>query len=78
MDGVWCFIICFGASNPAPSVPLDTFCGSYERLVQTPADLAEIKKLPKDLRRRVQGNEADYLCRCKGWQDPICQKGKSK
>lgn len=74
--GIVCFIFCFGATDPAPaSVVVDSFCHRYERQVVSQADADAIKKLPPNLARRIQGNEVDYLCRCLGWKDKVCQQG---
>jgi hypothetical protein len=72
MDGVWCFVFCFGVTTPLPApTVLDSYCQSYQRVVLSTAELEQVKKLDRKLRDRIQGNDLDYLCRCKGWsQDP--------
>jgi hypothetical protein len=49
------------------------YCLTYERTVLNRADLAEIRKLPADIRKRIQGNDLDYLCTCKMWKDRACR-----
>lgn len=79
MEGVWCFIFCFGISNP-PEQPkvLDSYCLTYQRIVKTSADLDQIKKLNRPLRDLIQGNELEYLCRCKGWKTDPKKKAACK
>ena len=68
----WCIIFCFGMSKPTP--PVQTYCQSYVQTVQKRDELEAILKLPRHLRNRIQGNDLDYLCRCKGFKDAACQK----
>jgi len=77
-DGIFCFIVCFGMSSPPPSIVVDSFCQRYDRQVLSNADINAIKNLPPALARRIQGNEVDYMCKCLGWNDPICKTGKRK
>jgi hypothetical protein len=73
-EGVWCFIVCFGVLHPTePPVTVDTFCQSYQPVVMTKAELDQVLRLDRKLRDRIQGNDLDYLCRCKGWQDKACR-----
>ena len=76
MTGVWCFIICFGATEAPSAPPVDSFCTNYERVVTTPEELALVLKLPRAMRDRMQGNELEYLCRCRGLKDVACTKAK--
>lgn len=69
---VTCFFFCFGTVEQPKQIPLSDFCQRYERQVLTQKDLAEIKKLPRELRDRMQGNDLDYLCLCKRWNNPAC------
>lgn len=72
---ITCFIFCFGTSDaPARQAPVDSFCSRYEKQVITREDLEEIRKLPRRIRDRIQGNEVDYRCDCEGWNNPICQE----
>jgi hypothetical protein len=71
--GIVCFIICFGSAQPVTVPPLKgDFCSTYERIVQGKKDVDAMKALPLELRRRVQGNDLDYLCTCRGWEDKAC------
>lgn len=71
-EGIVCFILCFGSMQPNPA--LQTYCQSYVRTVQKKEELEAILTLPRHLRNRIQGNDLDYLCRCKGLKDVACQK----
>ena len=74
-EGVWCFIICFGAATSASEAmkgPNDTFCHSYRQVVLSKGEIKEVMKLNKRLRVRLQGNELEYMCRCLGWKDKSC------
>ena len=74
MEGVWCFIICFGtATAEAPKAPVDTFCQSYRRVVLKKGEVPEVMKLSRGLRDRLQGNELEYMCRCLQWKDKVCR-----
>lgn len=75
---IWCFIICFGSATTAPAErPIDSYCSSYQQVVLSHAELELILRLPRPLRDKIQGNELEYLCRCKGWKDEACRtKGK--
>lgn len=69
--GVVCFIFCFG-STPDVKAPISEYCQVYERQVLTKDELAAVRKLPKALQKRIQGNDLDYLCRCLKWENPAC------
>lgn len=74
MEGIVCFIICFGTSQPAPVTPAtDTYCATYEQIVRSKDDLSVVKGLPKEVRNRIQGNDLDYLCNCKGLGSAACR-----
>lgn len=66
----FCFLIC-AYELPAP---VDSFCQSYQRVNRSPADSAEVKKLSRGPKDRLTANDVLYLCRCKGWDNPICSK----
>lgn len=70
---VVCFIMCFGSIEQPKPIPLSDFCQRYERQVLSQRDLDEVKKLPRDLKNRLQGNDLDYLCLCKKWDNPACR-----
>lgn len=72
IEGVWCFIVCFGWTPPE-RVPVDSFCKVYERVVLKKEELEVVRKLPRALKDRLQSNELLYLCRCKGWKDQVCK-----
>lgn len=77
-EGVWCFIICFGVSGQSPPVVADTYCRSYRQTVLTQEELKQVMKLPRSVRDRIQGNDLDYLCRCKGLGIKECQRIKKQ
>lgn len=66
----FCFLFC----AVEQAVPVDSFCQSYQRVNQGAADSAEIKKLSRGPKVRLNANEVLYLCKCKGWDNPICSK----
>lgn len=66
----FCFLFC--GVEPAPVV--DSFCTSYLQVNQSPADSAEIKKLSRDPKVRLNANDVLFLCKCKAWDNPICKK----
>ncbi len=65
----FCFLFC-AVETPAA---VDSFDKLYQRVVTSPADAGEIKKLSRPLRERLTRNETLYRC-SQGWQNPICQK----
>lgn len=74
IEGVWCFIVCFGVSQPPQVVaPIDNYCQSYRRVVLNKHELADVMKLSRGLRTRLQGNELEYMCRCMGWKNKACR-----
>lgn len=68
----FCFLIC--GVEPAPVV--DSFCQSYQKVNQSVADSAEIKRLSRGPKVRLNANEILYLCKCRGWANPICKETK--
>lgn len=78
-EGIFCFIICFGSSSALGVGAGDTFCQTYQRVVRTQKEADALKAMPPDVRKRIQGNDLDYLCNCRGWEDVAChQKGSIK
>jgi len=75
LAGVTCFLICFGSIDDTPRAPVSDFCKRYERQVLTWQELEQIRKLPRNLRDRVQGNDLDYLCQCLKWKSARCRTG---
>lgn len=71
-EGIWCFLFCFGFAQPASPKIIDAYCQTYVQVVKSPDDLEKIKAMPRVMRDRVQGNDLEYLCRCKGWKDKAC------
>lgn len=69
-DIKFCFLLC--AYEQA--APVDSFCQSYQRVNRSPADSAEVKKLSRGPKDRLTANDVLYLCKCKGWNNPICSK----
>lgn len=66
----FCFLFC----SVKQAAPVDSFCQSYQRVNQSAADSAEIKKLSRGPKVRLTANDVLYLCKCKGWDNPICSK----
>lgn len=66
----YCFLLCVYEQ----AAPVDSFCQSYQRVNQSPADSAEVKKLSRGPKGRLTANDVLYLCKCKGWDNPICSK----
>lgn len=66
----FCFLFC----SVKRAAPVDSFCQSYQRVNQSAADSAEIKKLSRGPKVRLNANDVLYLCKCKGWDNPICTK----
>lgn len=64
----WCFIAC-GVKRTT----VDSFCQSYQRVNQSAADSAEIKKMSRGPKTRLTANDVLYLCKCKGWDNPVCK-----
>ena len=54
--------------------PISDYCGRYERVVLTQDQKKQIMSLMPELRKRIQGNDLDYLCQCTGFKHPICKK----
>jgi hypothetical protein len=73
--GIVCFIFCFGFTGE-DEIPTSDFCQRYERQVITREDVDNLKKLPRHLRDRIQGNEVDYLCQCLKKDLPVCTSTK--
>lgn len=66
----FCFLFC----QIEQETPVDSFCQVYQKVNQGPTDSAEIKKLSRGPKDRLTANEVLYLCKCKGWDHPICKK----
>lgn len=66
----FCFLFCEIETTPA----VDSFCQSYLQVNKSPSDSAEIKKLSRGPKGRINANDVLYLCRCRAWNDPICKK----
>jgi predicted NAD/FAD-binding protein len=67
----FCFIFCAVEHHGA----VDSFSTVYQRVITSPADSAEIKKLSRPLRERLTRNEALYRC-ATGWNNAICGNAK--
>lgn len=65
----FCFLFC-AVDTPV----VDSFCQVYQQVNQSPADSAEIKKLSRDPKIRLNANDVLYLCKCKAWDNPICKQ----
>jgi len=65
----FCFLFCT-VKRPV----VDSFCQSYQQVNQGAADSAEIKKLSRGPKVRLNANEVLYLCKCKAWDNPICKQ----
>lgn len=68
----FCFLFCGVESAPV----VDSYCQSYLQVNQSSADSAEIKKLSRAPKLRLNANEVLYLCKCKAWDNPICRTAK--
>jgi hypothetical protein len=77
VNDLWCFIICFGTTQVVLPASVDTFCTTYQQVVITKEDLDRAKALPRAMRDRLQGNELEYLCRCKGYKHNMCEEKKN-
>jgi hypothetical protein len=66
----FCFLFC----EIEQDSPVDSYCTSYLQVNQSAADGAEIKKMSRAPRNRLTANDVLYLCKCKGWDNPICKK----
>lgn len=76
MNEIWCFIICFGSSGVQNVPAVDTFCATYQQIVLTKSEIELMLKLPKELRSRIQANDLEYVCRCKGFKHQVCEEKK--
>lgn len=77
MNDLWCFIICFGTTQVSLPPSVDTFCATYQQVVISKEDLDKVKLLPREARDRLQGNELEYLCRCKEYKHSLCEGKKN-
>lgn len=71
--GVWCFILCFGSIEAEKPKVVDSYCSSYSQVVRSAEDLGWVKNLPRVVRDRMQGNDLEYLCRCRRLGIKACQ-----
>jgi len=82
VDGVWCFIVCFGIAPakvaPPRPIPIDTYCQTYRRIVLNKQELEDVLKMPRNLRNRIQGNDLDYLCRCQNPKNAMCSSSTGR
>ena len=67
MDGIVCFILCFGISTGSPGTAADSFCRVYERAVRnelrlTDRELAGLRRASKD---DLAALKRTYEKRCK-------------
>lgn len=77
LNGIYCFLFCFGSIQGAKPVPSpDTFCSVYRRQVLNHDDLTAINTLPRPIRNRMQANDLYYMCKCQKWGAPECRKVK--
>lgn len=66
----FCFLFC----EVEQESPADSYCQAYQQVNQSAADSAEIKKLSRGPKVRLNANDVLYLCKCKAWDNPICKK----
>lgn len=66
----FCFLFC----EIEQEAPVDSYCQVYQQVNQSAADSEEIKKLSRGPKVRLNANDVLYLCKCKGWDNPICKK----
>lgn len=64
----FCFLFCAVEADG----PVDSFTQVYSRVILSPADSEEIKKLSRPLRERITGNEVKYRCETDWKGRPIC------
>lgn len=76
--GVWCFIVCFGFMEPAKPKIVDAYCQTYIQVIRTAGEIEHVKGLPRAIRDKIQGNDLEYLCRCKGSGIKACQRVKKQ
>lgn len=62
-------VLCFGTDKPQV---IDSYCADYQQIMLQQAEAREIAKLSPALKKRIGANDDLYLCRCKGWKNPIC------
>ena len=67
----FCFLFCIIESEVS-----DSFVAAYKRVILSPADSADIKKLPRPLRERLTANETLYRCETDWRGRPICSSSK--
>lgn len=60
--------------EPMMNAPISDYCTRYNRTVLTQAEKKQIQSLIPELRKRIQGNDLDYLCQCTGFKDPVCER----
>lgn len=60
--------------EPSSLAPIQDYCQRYERVVLTQEQKSQIRTLMPELRKRIQGNDLDYLCQCTGFKDAICKQ----
>jgi len=68
-DVEFCFLFC-AVKRPV----VDSFCQVYQQVNQGARDSVAIKTLPRAPKVRLNANDVLYLCKCKGWDNPICRK----
>lgn len=67
----FCFLFCVVEQEP----PVDSFCQAYQQVNRSAEDAADIKRMTRrDARVRLTANDVLYLCKCKGWENPICKE----
>lgn len=65
----FCFLFC-GVEVDV----VDSFCKTYEPVIQGTGEGKIIGRTGPVIRRRIDRNEALYRCKCEKWDDPICDK----
>lgn len=72
-------MLCFGLlimfCDQPKTVPIDSFCTSYERVIRNRGDGAITA--PLSVKQRIAANDVVYRCTCQGWTDPICRRNGS-
>lgn len=69
----FCFLFCAVESDAA-----DGFCQNYERVIRSPADSAEVRKMKGGPLKRTARNDTLYRCTCEDWKHPICSTIKGQ
>jgi hypothetical protein len=65
------FLFFYQCEVPKPE-PIDSYCASYQRVIQQKGEGAIAASLA--VKQRLAANEITYRCLCEKWQSPLCKK----